>query len=398
MASLPANFCVAPFLQLTTHPTTSFSPCPYLGGTTWKGQYPSIMERWTSPDLENLRTQFKNNQQPEVCGRCWHEETNQKKSLRLRLYDPVAGTSDYSVINNTNSVNEMVAGLDTSDYLHGPKVLTIKNGNVCNAKCRSCHPGDSSRWLEDSIKLKSATNQEFYSITGEEKNWTDQQVDEIFELSRNLVRLELFGGEPLYNKKVLRLLDRIVENGHSKNLNLYINTNGSVDLIKQVPQIKEFKEIEIGVSIDDIGARFDYLRHGLDYQSVINNVRSWQQYFSAHGSKYFIDSITTVSVYNILYLPEIKQQVMQLLPQAPFWNLLVNPDHMFIKNMPDQLKALAIARLSTDPEFDDLIQVIQQPADPLAWQRFLTITTALDTIRNENFRTTFPELANALVD
>jgi hypothetical protein len=356
------------------------------------------MERWTGPDLENLRTQFKNNQQPEVCGRCWHEETNQKKSLRLRLYDPVAGTSDYSVINNTNSVSEMVAGLDSGEYLRGPKVLTIKNGNVCNAKCRSCHPGDSSRWLEDSIKLKSATNQEFYSITGEEKNWTDQQVDEIFELSKNLVRLELFGGEPLYNKKVLRLLDRIVENGHSKNLNLYINTNGSVDLIKQVPRIKEFKEIEIGVSIDDIGARFDYLRHGLDYQSVIDNVRSWQEYFSAHGSKYFIDSITTVSVYNILYLPEIKQQVMQLLPQSPFWNLLVNPDHMFIKNMPDQLKDLAITRLSTDPEFDDLIQVIQQPADPLAWQRFLTITTALDTIRNENFRTTFPELANALVD
>jgi len=398
MTDLPANFCVAPFLQLTTHPTTSFSPCPYLGGTTWKGQYPSIMERWASPDLEVLRTQFKNNQQSEVCNRCWHEETNHKKSLRLRLFDPIAKTSDYSVINNTNIVDELIEGLDNNEYLRGPKVLTIKNGNVCNAKCRSCHPGDSSRWLEDSIKLKSATNQEFYTIVGEEKNWSDQQLDEIFELSKNLVRLELFGGEPLYNKKVRNLLDRIVENGHSKNLNLYINTNGSVDLIKQIPRIKEFKEIEIGVSIDDIGARFEYLRHGVDYNILINNVRNWQEYFTKHGSKYFIDSITTVSVYNILYLPEIKQEVMKLLPQSPFWNLLVNPDHMFIKNMPDRLKEKAIQRLRTDPEFDDLIQVIEQPADPDAWKKFLIITNALDVIRNENFKITFPELADALVD
>ena len=153
MSDVPPNFCVAPFLQLTTHPTKSFSPCPYLGGTTWAQDYGTIQQRWASADLESLRYQFLNNQRPDMCQRCWHEEDNNKQSLRLRLYNSQTKTSDYSVINNSTIVQEMIEGLAQKEYLKGPKILTIKNGNVCNAKCRVCHPGDSSRWVEDANKF-----------------------------------------------------------------------------------------------------------------------------------------------------------------------------------------------------------------------------------------------------
>jgi organic radical activating enzyme len=372
------------------------SPCPYLGGTTWSGKnLPTILEKWTSSDLESLRNDFLAGQQAKICNRCWHEEKNNKQSLRQRLYNPVNCTSDYAVVNNTSLIDDLLDGLDQKRYLTGPKLLTIKNGNLCNAKCRSCHPGDSSRWIEDSQKLSTSLKVQHYAIDQTINNWTDQQINELFDISKNLIRLELFGGEPLYNKKVQTLLERIANAGHSKNLNLYINTNGSVDLIKQIPLIKEFKEIEIGVSIDAIGARFNYLRHGVDFAQLVSNVQSWQRYFEQHQVKYYIDSITTVSIFNILYLPEIKQFVQTLLPQAPFWNLLIHPDYLFIKNMPDSLKAAAINTLSADPEFVDLIDVINQPKD-ISFEKFLSITESLDLIRAENFRTTFPELAKAI--
>ena len=107
MHELPKNFCIAPFTQITTHPNGSFSPCPYLGGTVWSQQYPTITERFQGQDLENLRLQFLSNQQSPVCERCWHEERNNKKSLRLRLYDPVNQTSDYSVINNSLVIEDL---------------------------------------------------------------------------------------------------------------------------------------------------------------------------------------------------------------------------------------------------------------------------------------------------
>ena len=398
MHELPKNFCIAPFTQVTTHPNGSFSPCPYLGGTVWSKQYPSITERFQGEDLENLRSQFLSNQQSSVCERCWHEERNNKKSLRLRLYDPVNKTSDYSVINNSSVVSDLVQGLPTKKYLTDLKILTIKNGNVCNAKCRVCHPGDSSRWaIEDAVKLKQILGQEIYNTNSVERNWTDQQCDEIFEISKTLVRLELFGGEPLYNKKVLKLLDRIAEAGHSANINLYINTNGSVNLIQQVPRITEFKEVEIGVSLDDVDARFNYQRHGLDYNQAVENVKRWQEHFTKSKTPLYIDSITTVSVYNVWYLPEIKESVQKILPQSPFWNLLVNPDHLFIKNLPDYVKQQVIKKLESDPEFEEIVNVMSQARDSTAWSKFIQVRDALDTIRNENFQQVFPELA-ALID
>jgi MoaA/NifB/PqqE/SkfB family radical SAM enzyme len=399
MSLLPEKFCVAPFLQLTTHPSGSFSPCPYLGGTSWKKYYPTILERWHSDDLEALREDFVNNRQNSICNRCWHEEKNNKQSLRLRLWDPVNQTSDYSTINNTNVVEDLVHGLADKKYLNGIKMLTIKNGNLCNAKCRVCHPGDSSRWaIEDAAKLQQITGNTYYNIMQVEKNWTDEQIQEIINLSPTLERLELFGGEPLYNKKVIYLLNHLVESGESQHIVIYINTNGSVDLSSQVPCLIHFKEVEIGVSIDDIGDRFNYQRHGLDYDQVISNIRRWQIFFNAQNTKYYIDSITTVNAFNVWNLPAIKQAVKELLPQAPFWNLLVEPKHLFIKNLPDEFKHEVVEKLSQDlDEFSDLINVIQQPRDDAEWQKFKEITNGLDLIRKENAANIFPELAKYLL-
>jgi MoaA/NifB/PqqE/SkfB family radical SAM enzyme len=396
MNLLPKNFCVAPFIQCTTHPSTTFSPCPYLGGTVWPASGDSILSRWQSNGLEELRQDFINNKQNSICNRCWHEEANNKKSLRLRLLDPENLTSDYSFIDPSTYGNEIIARINDRSYLDGPEVLTIKNGNVCNAKCRVCHPGDSSRWIEDSIKLKEITGKQHYVINQSEKNWTDEQLNEILSFAPRLKRLELFGGEPMYNKKVHRLLEQIVENGHASHIILYINTNGSVNIVEKIPFIKEFKEVEIGVSIDGADKHFDYIRHGLEYSTVKTNVLAWQEYFTKHNVKYYIDSISTVEILNIYYLPELKKAVMDILPLSPFWNLLVDPAYLFIKNMPDSIKNAVKTKLSVDPEFDDLLTVMDQPADLDEWQKFLEITAGLDQIRNESFDQTFPEFAKLI--
>lgn len=396
MNSLPTNFCVAPFIQCTTHPSTSFSPCPYLGGTVWHTQQQNIMSQWQSQDLQQLRQSFVENKQSSICNRCWHEESNNKRSMRLRLFDPVNHTSDYSFIKGPEYADTLVQRINDMSYLKGPQVLTIKNGNVCNAKCRVCHPHDSSRWTEDAEKLNSITGHKFYDIGVKEKNWSEDQLDEILELSRNLKRLELFGGEPMFNKQVHQLLKRIVDQGDADHMTLYINTNGSVDILDRIPFIGKFAQVEIGVSIDGVGQHFDYIRHGLDYSTVTQNIKKWRNYFQINSIKHSIDSISTVNILNVYYLPELKAAVEEILPLAPYWNLLVEPKHLFIKNMPDTVKYAVIDKLSNDSEFNDLISVIQQPSDPEQWKKFLTFTAGLDLIRQESFDLTFPEFAHVL--
>ena len=394
--SFPKNFCIAPFVQHTTHPSGSFSPCPYLGGTTWTKKYETILEQWQSSDLEQLRSDFLADRQSKICSRCWHEEAHGKRSLRLRMFNPVDNTSDYHYIQQHNFINELETVISDGSYLSGPQVLTIKNGNICNAKCRSCHPGDSSRWIDDANKLADITGKKYYSVTQQERNWSDVQLEEILQLSPHLVKLELFGGEPTYNKSVHQLIKQIVAQDDSAHITLYINTNGSVDFLEKLPEIMQFKELEIGVSIDGVGQQFEYIRHGVDYATVQKNIKRWQEQLTAAGMRFFIDSITTVSILNVYYLPEIKQAVQNMLPLSPYWNMLINPPHLFIANMPDAVKAVVAEKLSADPEFADVVNIMMQPGNATHWQEFLTITLALDQIRSESFDTTFSDFAKIL--
>ena len=101
---------------------------------------------------------------------------------------------------------------------------------------------------------------------------------------------------------------------------------------------------------------------------------------------------------NVYYLPELKEAVQEVLPLTPFWNLLVNPPHLFIKNMPDHVKSAVIEKLGTDLDFQELISVIQQPAEMQYWDQFLEITAGLDSIRQENFKDTFSEFAKLFLN
>ena len=393
MKKLPENFCIAPFWQITSHPTKSFSPCPYLGGTTWARNYKNIITAWNSPEIEQLRSSFLNNEKNPICSRCWNEESHNKQSLRLRLFDPTSHTSQYKFLSTPDIANEILDKIYTGEYHQGPKVLSIKNGNVCNAKCRTCHPGDSSRWAADANKLYNNTGRMLYQINQNEVNWTDSQVNDLFLMSKNLERLELFGGEPLYNKQVIKLLQRIVATGHSQNLTLYINTNGSVDIVTKLPEIVKFKRVEIGVSVDALHDKFNYIRHGLDYAKVISNVQSWQNSFRQHSVDYHISAICTVNIFNILDLIDIRKELIKVFDQEPFWNLLVDPDFLNIAQMPESLRVLAADRLDQEPIFSDIVALLRQNHLPQAWQRFIQLTQDLDKIRRESFTKTFPELS-----
>lgn len=392
---IPTNFCVAPFLQTTTHPTGSFSPCPYLGGTTWFANHATIRDQWLDPKLQELRQDFISNKKSIVCNRCWNEEANNKRSLRLRLYDPKSNTSDYQFAQGPEFAEQFVKSLEDGSYLRGPRVLTIKNGNICNARCRTCYPECSSKWITDVKKLIPIIPDAIYNNNLEEHNWSQRQVDEIVELSPNLHRLELFGGEPFYNKKVSTMLQRIVEVGHADHIVLYVNTNGSVNFLDKMPWLFKFKSLEIGVSIDGVDRHFNYIRNGLDYQKVISHTEIWQKTLA--GTNFWLDCITTVNIFNVFYLPEIKTKITSILPLAPFWNLLVEPAYLYIKHIPEHAKLKIIKKLSRDhDEFHDLINVLQQPGDEREWARFWQYTRALDSIRSESFEDIFPEFSAIL--
>lgn len=347
--------------------------------------------------MEHLRKEFLAGGRPDICQRCWNEEKIGKKSLRQRLYDIGSGSSDYAMFSHDQVVEHALDSIQTGQYRSGPKIISIKNGNVCNAKCRSCHPEDSSQWIQDANKLHERTKDHFYKIGLHESNWSDDQIAQIRSMAPALHRIELFGGESLYNKKVLRLLNEITQAGHSSHISLYVNTNGSVDILEKIPGIASFQDIDIGVSIDSQPSHFSYVRHPLVFDEIADNVRRWRHHFVATGTPHTIQSISTVSILNVYYLPELKQTVKDLLGQSPFWNLLIDPGHLSIANLPTEVKQQVISKIGGDPEFQEFVNFMNKNTmDINHFRNFFIIRDELDEIRHESFNRTFGEWASII--
>jgi len=403
--TLPKNFCVAPFIQITTHPSGSFSPCPYLGGTTWNDDSGSILAKWRSQDIESLRGSFLADQKSPICQRCWDEESSNKRSLRLRMLDPTSMHSDYGLLQDTDRLHDILAAIQDGSYIKSPKIISIKNGNVCNAKCRSCHPEDSTPWIQDVDKLYQQKKGRFFSLTSQnsyrtgirEINWSEQQVQDLQSMLPSIMRLELFGGEPLYNKKVRQLLNSAIDHGHSRHISLYINTNGSVDFLEKIPGIDQFQDLDIGVSIDAIPKHFSYVRHPLEFAVISKNIEKWLTFFRDSSTPFKIQSISTVSILNAYYLPELRATVEKMLGQIPFWNLLVYPQHLNIQTLPQEIKDIVAEKLEKHQGFDDLIDFMySRPSDEKNLRDFFDLRDSLDAIRGEVFINTFGTYAEML--
>jgi len=379
------NFCIAPFIQIVTDTRQGGGPCPY-NSQCWTFKEKTLIEKWNSKEAVSLRQQFINGEKPQTCNRCWNDEKAGKKSLRQRLYNFSTGSPDAHTTNirDPKKVFEKVYKkfIEKNEYNNGPQVLTIKPGNLCNLGCRSCNPSDSSQWVSMLNRLQKENKLSFIE-NQKNSDLSDEQINDIVSYSKNLKRLEIFGGEPFYHKSVKdKLLPKLIDVGSSKDIVLYFNTNGTIydDKIKQLAN--NFKKLEVRISIDGINEQFEYLRYPAKYSEVIENGK--KLYDLAKGN---FEIVCTISPYNFLYLDEY-DSAFKKLGWNVFYNLTVGPDYMLLYNIPNEVKH----NITLSEKFKDIeIYIKNTKSDPVAWKRFIKMTKILDKDRNQNFATVFPE-------
>jgi hypothetical protein len=83
---------------------------------------------------------------------------------------------------------------DSEENLPIPKISTSAHKELL----------DSLIGLQHLFEL-SEFGKKFYKIGIREINWSDNQISQIRSMAPKLMRLELFGGESLFNKKILKL-------------------------------------------------------------------------------------------------------------------------------------------------------------------------------------------------
>lgn len=324
-----------------------------------------------------------------TCERCWKEEDAGRISKRIN--SKIRLKEYYDQIDFTNTDPNQLWFID------------LKLGNICNLKCRICGSWSSSPWAQEEMAyLPDVKKKDHLAYTFLKQGaWPRENAqfwDNLRALLPHIKYFEFTGGEPFLIKEHFDLLQYAADNDYAKNIEIHYNTNGTV--FPDATELwKKFKHVEIALSIDNVGARFEYERYLAKWDEVINNLTK----FTAMRSNALSTQLCiTINVQNVYYLPEICQWIEQQTFDHIYFNMLHDPYHMNIGRMTDAAKLLVINRLSnhkfTRKFQTEVLRIIKfiQNGEGSDGQEFLRKMKQTDEFRKQNFSNTHPEIARAM--
>jgi len=235
----------------------------------------SIQDIFDSDFQNDLRKRVLRGERLEGCKRCYEEEDNNKKSLRMRL-------------NEHTKVGEK--HVDTND--NKLEYLELSLSNDCNLMCRMCDSRYSHKLFDE--------EQEYHGKTFSKTKRTKANLDSIYPHLKDMKYIKFTGGEPLIIPDHWTLLEYAVEKGYAKNIRLNYSTNCTV-FPKQ--KIVEFDHIELAVSLDSIvKEENEYQRHLTNHSQALANIEKYVEVANEVGMT--VLARPTITIYNAYHLPE----------------------------------------------------------------------------------------------
>jgi organic radical activating enzyme len=380
------TFCPLPWMHLATHPEGKATLCcisdhtnnmsaARTTGNVLNLNKNKVIEIVNSDYYVKVRQQMRNDIKPGACLRCYHEEDMQIKSKRQLELERFG--SDY--IDNNGIIQPNI------------KFIELRLGNLCNVRCRTCNPASSTQWITEYSKLQSELKFVTHYDGKINTDWTqsDSFWDDLLENSKDVELIYINGGEPTLVEKHWNYLERLIERGLHKQVKLWYSINMTNLPDKLLDIWKQFKEVEVHCSIDDLYERNEYIRKGTKWLDVETNLNKLIQ------NNWIKFSITqTVSWMNIYYVQEFKDYFDKLNVQVQH-NLVYDPKFYSISILPLHLKEKLASKLIN---FIHLLDQISTDINIQQFENGIKYNTWLDMNRKENFKQTFIEWDSIIND
>jgi MoaA/NifB/PqqE/SkfB family radical SAM enzyme len=404
-------------------------------GVPYNAATADLVEARNAPLLKEVRQTMRKGEWHAACVRCQNEERSNIRSRR-----------NYETEIWRDSLNEERAlrgtaadgSIDTQAF--PLEHADIRFGNLCNLKCRSCGPTDSSKWYSDYVKLRGNTfREQTVNVTlNDEKGrfipspnlyqWHEspQFWVQLEKQMPSIRQMYLVGGEPLLIEAHYDFLEKCVREGHAPRIKIEYNSN-----ITAIPERawrlwRHFRLVQVGASIDGIGAVNDYIRHPSKWPTVLDNLMKLD---NAEGEFRVLIS-STVMIYNVLHLPDMliwkaRQNFKRV--NMDSWKPLITPHplhkptHLNIQALPHEVKQkvaalyeekkLEVADAIRSSSLKDKERAIASGTGLMdkyldfMWQKdlsrefgnFWDYTSRLDAIRKESLERSIPDLYRTLL-
>lgn len=226
--------------------------------------------------LKDLQSGVKNT----ICADCWNMESVGTTSMRQQ---------NLQTKNTENLENE----IKNKKIRH----LVVDTGNQCNFACRTCGPWSSTGHYKE---YETKNNKKFNNnqIVGTDLSYINEDLS-------NVRTIDVLGGEPFINIEHLQIIEKISKLPTAKQCSLSYITNGSVKLRPTISNLfKNFKSVNISLSIDAVGKPFEYIRTLGKWTEVKNNITALIQ-LKKEIKTLSLSAHPTISALNIFYLQEL---------------------------------------------------------------------------------------------
>jgi MoaA/NifB/PqqE/SkfB family radical SAM enzyme len=436
------TFCALPWASIQINPSGNFKICCFSGNDKLKdhgvgkdektGDVMNILthsfdEALNSDLHKELRLFQSQNKRHPVCRVCWDkEDANRRLQKDQGNFDSeTIGGISYRIGRTFTHMKDQENGVNLEDagsiMNHDgsidniPIALDIRFSNLCNSKCIQCEPQYSSLWYSDHMALtgdnKFWVGPKQYQINAEGnklKNdfvrWHDSPIWwERFEtIKHRLLHVYITGGEPFLQPAHDEFLDRLISCGQSKKIRLVYDTNLTVINEKILKKLDQFKEVRLGISVDDTEKRYELIRYPSSWKKLNENISLLKKH-----PNMFCTITSCVGIFDV-YAPMRVVPHFQNLGFDKFsFRLLRSPESYDLKWYPREAKDKIIRA------YDECNLKIQHKAMTVGYikntyntqteeecakgiQRFVARSDALDKLRGTDWKATFPEVVELL--
>ena len=401
---MPNRFCIAPWIHIYLSTEGDVLPCCASLDVNNPNRFglinnAAVEEIFNSDAMKQLRVDMLNNvDRPDICKECYDIESSGFRSIRNGFNETYK-----------NEIEEITRAT-LQDGSVDPKIISwdLRYSNLCNLKCRTCSSFFSSSIAHEegaaTIKIQAIKN---------------DKIDPFENQYHHVQNIYFAGGEPLINYEHFRTIKKLVDRGYASNVSLSYNTNCTkldYDSNSLVELWKKFKMVSVGVSIDAVETRAEYIRHGVSWSTIESNLKTLMELkYNRHNFHFFYS--VTVSALNVAHLTDMHRYLWEnnLIPHTNDiqFNLLMSPFYYSCKIIPISIRINIIKKIDDHiiwltnllednnndsgvsnavEEFLKIKNFLQiEDCDHANLKQFIIEIKNKDLIRKENFFKTFPE-------
>jgi organic radical activating enzyme len=220
----------------------------------------------------------------------------------------------------------------TNEQLSNPaefelKMVDIRWNSLCQLNCVYCDTLWSTSWAQA----------KGYPIKSIKSRYYDSVIARVNQDKNGIESIIMGGGEPLLHKQNVELLQTL---NNSLSIDIMTNLSMNLDSTSVFTELKKKDVVNWCVSIENVGDRFEYVRHSGKYSQIRENIDKVLQ-IPNH-------QLTLFGTYNIHSATRLKEyyQLANEIKRPIHWQPLIHPMEHSVSQFSKPVKELCIQHIT----------------------------------------------------